>query len=78
MPEGVRAAMPLDFWDNRIACVVTPEVFDQLKGYVTVFHEFVHCYQWETCEMRLKESLRVYQKSVEQKDFMWELQYPFP
>ncbi len=78
IPEGVRAAMPLDFWGGRIACVVTPDVFDTPAGYVTIFHEFVHCYQWETCEMRLKEKLEVFRQAQERRDFMWELQHPFP
>ena len=78
VPVGVRAAMPLGFWGNRIACVVTPEVFIEPGGYAIIFHEFVHCYQWETCEPRLKESLEVYRKAMEGKDFMWELEHPFP
>ncbi|HEX2694340.1 MAG TPA: hypothetical protein VHP61_01195 [Acidobacteriota bacterium] len=78
VPVGIRAAMPLDFWGNKIACVVTPEVFIEPGGYAIIFHEFVHCYQWETCEPRLKESLRVYRKAMDGKDFMWELEHPFP
>ena len=78
IPKGVRAAMPLDFWENRMACVVTPEVFEEPAGYAVIFHEFVHCYQWETCELRLKAALRVYGRAMERKDYMWELQHPFP
>jgi hypothetical protein len=78
VPVGIRAAMPLDFWGNRIACVVTPEVFAEPGGTAIIFHEFVHCYQWETCEPRLKESLGVYRKAMEGKDYMWELKHPFP
>jgi hypothetical protein len=78
MPEGVRAAMPLDFWGGRIACVVTPDVFDTPGGYVAIFHEFVHCYQWETCEMHLKEKMEVFRQAQARHDFMWELQHPFP
>jgi len=70
--------MPLGFWGNRIACVVTPEVFIEPGGYAIIFHEFSHCYQWETCELRLKESLEIYRKAMEGKDFMWELEHPFP
>jgi len=77
-PVGVRAAMPLDFWGNRIACVITPEAFDDPRGFVLIFHEFVHCYQWESCELRLKEKMGVYRTAMERKDYMWELQYPFP
>ena len=78
VPAGLRAAMPLDFWENRIACVVTPDAFDDLRGFVLVFHEFVHCYQWETCELRLKEKMGVYRSAMQRKDYMWELQHPFP
>jgi hypothetical protein len=78
IPVGIRAAMPLDFWGSRMACVVSPEVFDKLAGYATVFHEFVHCHQWDTCELRLKDSMGVFKKAMADKNYMWELQYPFP
>jgi hypothetical protein len=78
IPTGVRAAMPLAFWDNRIACVVTGEVFGETDGYVFIFHEFVHCAQWDSCEQKLKEGLSIYREAMKDKDYMWELQYPFP
>lgn len=78
IPTGIRAAFPLDFWDNRIACVVTGEVFDQPDGYVLIFHEFVHCAVWDCCELGLKEGLSIYRAAMKNKDYMWELQYPFP
>jgi hypothetical protein len=78
MPTGIRAAMPLAFWDNRIACVVTGEVFGQPDGYVFIFHEFVHCAQWESCEQKLKEGLSIYREAMKSKNYMWELQHPFP
>jgi len=78
VPTGVRAAMPLAFWGNRMACVVTPEVFGQPEGYVFIFHEFVHCAQWYGVEQKLKEGLSIYQQALKNRDYMWELQYPFP
>ncbi|MGD0783149.1 MAG: hypothetical protein ABSA30_09875, partial [Candidatus Aminicenantales bacterium] len=78
IPTGIRAAMPLSFWDNRIACVVTGEVFGQPDGYVFIFHEFVHCAQWDCCEQKLKAGLSIYRRAMKDKDYMWELQYPFP
>jgi len=78
MPTGIRAAMPLSFWDNRMACVVTGEVFGQPDGYVLIFHEFVHCAQWACCEQRLKEGLSIFREAMKTKNYMWELQYPFP
>ena len=78
IPKGVRAAFQLADYDGRIVCVVTPEVFDSLDGYVTILHEFVHCYQYETCEQDLKLQLDIARQAQEQDDFMWEIQHPFP
>jgi hypothetical protein len=70
--------MPLAFWDNRIACVVTGEIFGEPDGYIFIFHEFVHCAQWDCCEQKLKEGLLIYREAMKNKDYMWELQYLFP
>ncbi len=78
VPEGVRAAFPLDFYDNRMACVVTGEVFDDLSGYATIFHEFIHCAQMATCELELKARLSIAQQAETAGDYMWELAHPFP
>ena len=78
IPKGIRASMPLGFWDNRTACVVTGEIFGEPDGYVFIFHEFVHCAQWEGCEPKLKGNLAVFQEAMKRKDYSWELQFPFP
>ena len=78
VPEGVRAAFPLDFYDNRMACVVTGEVFDDLSGYATIFHEFIHCAQMAACELELKSRLSIARHAEAAGDTMWELAHPFP
>ena len=78
MPPGIRAAFQLEDLNGGIACVVTPDVFDSMEGYVSVFHEFVHCYQYETCEQDLKIQLDIARKAQEIGDLMWEIEYPFP
>jgi len=78
VPEGVRAAFQLEDYGGRIACVVTPDVFDTQEGYVTLLHEFMHCYQYETCEQDLMMTLDIARQAREQGDFMWEIQHPFP
>ena len=78
IPPGVRAAFPLACYGGRPACVVTGDVFDSLEGYVTVFHEFVHCRQWDTCEAALKQTLGIARQAQAEKDVMWEIHYPFP
>lgn len=78
IPVGERAAFQLEDYGGRIACVVTPEVFDSLDGYVTILHEFVHCYQYETCEQELKKNLDIARQAKERGHVMWEIQHPFP
>jgi hypothetical protein len=78
VPEGIRAAFPLDFYDNKMACVVSGDVFDDLSGYVMIFHEFIHCAQTDCCEYKLKSGLDVAQQAQAANDYMWELNHPFP
>jgi len=78
VPQKLRAAFPLSFYDNKMACVVTEDVFADISGYVTIFHEFIHCAQMETCEMKIKSRLGVAQKAQEENNYVWELEFPFP
>ena len=78
IPQGIRAAFPLDFYENKMACVVSGDVFDDLSGYVMIFHEFIHCAQMDNGEPELKNRLRVAQRAQSEDDFMWELNHPFP
>ncbi|MFZ6028350.1 MAG: hypothetical protein ACOYYS_11600 [Chloroflexota bacterium] len=78
VPAGVRAAFPLEAYGNRPVCVVTGEVFDEPHGLVTLLHEFIHCYQANTCELPLKQGLSIARQAVERGDYLWELNYPFP
>jgi hypothetical protein len=78
IPEGIRAAFPLDFYENKMACVVTGDVFDDLSGYAMIFHEFVHCAQADCCEHKLKSGLSIAQQAQATNDYMWELNFPFP
>jgi hypothetical protein len=78
VPDGIRAAFPLEFYENKMACVVSGNVFDDLTGYVMVFHEFVHCAQTDCCEHKLKSGLSIAQQAEAANDYMWELNHPFP
>jgi hypothetical protein len=77
-PQGLRAAFPLDFYDNQTACVVTGDVFDDLAGYVMIFHEFIHCAQAKNGEQELKSGLGIARAAMEEEYVMWELEHPFP
>ncbi len=78
MPEGIRAAFPLQEYGEQIAAVVTPEIFESLDGCAILMHEFVHCFQFSTCEQELKMSLDIARRAQEVGDVMWEINYPFP
>ena len=78
IPQGVRAAFHIEDYGNRVACVVTDDVFEEEDGTVTIFHEFLHCQQWYTCEMTLRENLVVAQRAKAAGDYMWEIKHPFP
>lgn len=78
VPDKVRAAFDLQAYDNRIACVVTGDIFDEPDGYVTIFHEFIHCGQASMGEMEIKQGLSVCQQAMAVQDNMWEINYPFP
>src|SRR4030066_86834 len=63
MPEMVRTSFPLSGYDGKPACIVTKDIFDTKDGYVTIFHEFMHCNQMLICEHKLKEGLIIAQKA---------------
>ncbi|MBN1408370.1 MAG: hypothetical protein JW956_11305 [Calditrichaceae bacterium] len=78
MSPGIRASFPLSVYENIPACVVSPDVFEKDEEIVLIFHEFMHCVQYSTVEFRLKEQLKIYQQAMTNKDYMWEINHPFP
>ncbi|QUH20377.1 hypothetical protein [Alkaliphilus sp. B6464] len=78
VPKGIIAAMDLDFYDYKLAAVISSEVLDDIEGYALLFHEFVHCHQFYKCELELKKGLKIYDEAMKKKDYMWELNHPFP
>ncbi len=78
IPKGVRAAFHLESYDNRLACVITDDIFDETDGYVTIFHEFIHCQQGERLEQKLKQRLGIARQAQQVNDYMWEINHPFP
>lgn len=75
---GVRAAFPLESYNWQPVCVVSPDAFDDLNGYLVMFHEFVHCAQFHGGEFSLKQTLEINRIAMEKQDYSWELNHPFP
>ncbi|MDA3884830.1 MAG: hypothetical protein PF638_04475, partial [Candidatus Delongbacteria bacterium] len=78
IPSMVQASFTLDFYDNKSAAVLGKDVFSTTEDFITILHEFVHCYQWETCELEIKEQLKIYKHYSQAKDGMWEINHEFP
>jgi len=78
IPKGVLASFPLDFYNMKSSAIVSEDAFTSIEGYVFIFHEFVHCYQWETCEKELRKNLEIERKAREENNFMWEMTHSFP
>lgn len=78
LPEGIQASFPLPSYANKPTCIVNQNTFSNLSGYSTVMHEFIHCCQYNGAEPELKQSLEVYKKAMETKNYSWEITYPFP
>lgn len=78
LPQGIRAAFPMQSYGGKAIVVVSGDVFDSTGEQVTIFHENVHCYQYETCELKLRENIALAQKAKKEGDYSWELNYPFP
>lgn len=75
---SICAAFDLYGYDERMGAVITDDVFEVSDGYIFIFHEFVHCYQYENGQPQLKSELKLNQKSREEGNYMWELTYEFP
>lgn len=78
MQKGIRASFPLSSYEGKPTCVVSREIFESLDGYATLFHEFVHCTQFLTCENKLKMRLHISQTAARTKNYSWEINYAFP
>lgn len=78
IPKGIRAAMPLEGYYFKSVCVVTPDALESTEEAVIIFHEFVHCYQFQTIEMKLKKDMEINNEEMKKNNYMWEINYNFP
>lgn len=78
MPEGVLAAFPLDFYQNKSSAIIGAGKLENPDNYVFVFHEFVHCFVGNRYESNIRKQLTIEKQQREANNVMWELNYPFP
>lgn len=78
IPGGVLASFSLDFYNEKSSAIISDEAFNTLKGYIFIFHEFIHCFQWENGERDLRKTLEIERKYRNENNYMWEITHPFP
>ena len=78
IPEKALASFPLDFYQNKATAIISASELENPDTLVYVYHEFVHCYQWNHCEQKLKSLLSIEKQEQQKNNFAWEINYPFP
>lgn len=74
----ILAAFPLEFYSNKTAAIITENTLKNPSEHIWILHEFVHCFQGDTCEQQLKNSLKIAKQQIAAGNFQWEINYPFP
>ena len=78
MPEGVLAAFPLDFYQNKSTAIIAASRLENPDNYVFVFHEFVHCFVGNKYESNIRKELAIEKQQREANNMAWEMNYLFP
>ncbi len=76
--DNILSAFPLKENNFKITCVVGFKAIQDLEEVVFILHEFVHCFQFNTVEIVLREKLEINRYYMERKKYDWELTQPFP
>lgn len=76
LPANILAAFPLEFYHNKAAAVIGARELENPDNHVFIYHEFVHCYQFDHYEPQIKKELEIQRQQA--SNVMWELNYPFP
>ena len=78
LPKGIEASFPLSVYDKKPTCIITPTTLERSDGFATILHEFIHCCQFNSVELQLKQKLEIYKEAMKKNDYSWEIMYPFP
>ncbi|EQB88592.1 hypothetical protein J2Z44_003586 [Clostridium punense] len=78
LPNKVLASFPLEFYDMKASAVISQDAFNSIEGYMFIFHEFVHCFQWINDEQEIRGNLILSKRAKEEKNYTWEITHPFP
>jgi len=72
------AAFPPDFYEMKSSAVISKNILENKNNFVSIFHEFVHCFQMENGEFDIKNGLSIAKQEMGKNNYSWEINYPFP
>jgi hypothetical protein len=72
------ASFTLEFYGMKPSAVIGKNILENRGNYPSIFHEFVHCFQWNNGEQDIRQGLTVQKQEMEKNNYSWELNYPFP
>ncbi len=68
--DRTAASFPVQEFKYKACCILGKEIVKSKINMIYVFHEFVHCYQYENYEMLIKKELNI-------DKMMWDIYYNF-
>lgn len=75
---NIAAALPMEERNWQMTVVLDATHRNPTDAAVIVLHEFVHSYQFQTCEEAVKGTLEVARRAQQNGHGTWELDHPFP
>jgi hypothetical protein len=72
------ASFTLEFYGMKPSAVIGKNILENSGNYPSIFHEFVHCFQWNNGEQNIRQGLTIQKQEMEKNNYSWELNYPFP
>jgi len=72
---NILASFSLDFYDMKPSAVISENILENQENYIFIFHEFVHCFQWENGEIDLRKDLKIEKQEMEKNNYSWEINF---
>jgi hypothetical protein len=72
------ASFPLESYGMKPVAIIGKNILENRENYPSIFHEFVHCFQWNNGEQNIRQGLTVQRQEMKKNNYSWELNYPFP
>jgi len=74
----ILAAFSLDFYSMKPSAIISKNTLENQNYYISIFHEFVHCFQMENGEFDIRKELTIEKQEIAKNNYSWEINFPFP